>query len=119
MRVAWWAAAVGWAVVIFTFSTLPGSQVPGRYGSLAHFLEYAILGAVVYVALQIDTSPTRALVLAVLITSAYGISDEFHQAFVPMRVPDPMDWLIDTLGALSGALAARRFVQRGPRANRQ
>jgi len=93
--------------VIFGMSALPGSQVPGRFGSLAHFVEYAVFSALLYLALRVDTESTRAALLAVLIASVYAVSDEFHQSFVPMRTPDPADWLVDTLGAFAGAFGAR------------
>ena len=96
---------VAWAAVIFAFSAVPGSHVPGRIGPLAHVLEYAALGALLYSALRLDTTRKRALVLAVIIASCYAVTDEFHQAFVPMRVPDPVDWALDTAGAIAGALA--------------
>ncbi len=85
-------------------SALPGSNVPGRFGTLAHFVEYAIFAALLYLALRVDMSRTRAAVLALLIASAYAVTDEFHQSFVPMRTPDPADWAVDTLGALAGVL---------------
>ena len=34
----------------------------------------------------------------------YGVTDEFHQHFVPMRTPDVADWGMDTIGATTGAL---------------
>jgi VanZ family protein len=46
-------------------------------------------------------------VIALLIASAYAVTDEYHQSFVPMRVPDPADWALDTLGALAGVLGMR------------
>lgn len=94
-----WIAVASWASVIFWFSSLPGSQVPGRFGSLGHFGEYAILGALLLLALG---APDR-LLPAVALASAYGVTDEIHQLFVPGRCADPVDWLIDTLGALVGA----------------
>jgi len=36
-------------------------------------------------------------------TSLYGASDEYHQAFVPNRNPAVSDWVADSLGALVGA----------------
>jgi VanZ family protein len=39
--------------------------------------------------------------LAVLLASLYGVSDEAHQAFVPGRSADAVDWLADTVGALA------------------
>ncbi len=46
-----------------------------------------------------------ALVVAVLVTSLYGASDEWHQAFVPLRDPDVHDWFADSTGATLGAVA--------------
>ncbi|PKQ37627.1 MAG: teicoplanin resistance protein VanZ [Actinobacteria bacterium HGW-Actinobacteria-1] len=99
-RIASWIAVAVWASVIFWFSSLTGSQVPGRYGSLGHFGEYAIFGALILLALE---TPAR-LLPAVALASAYGITDEVHQLFVSGRQADPVDWLVDTLGALVGAV---------------
>ena len=107
LRLLPWLAVGGWMAVIFTMSSLSGSQVPGRFGSLGHFGEYAILGALLVVAL---TSPKRA-VLAVALASAYGVTDELHQLFVPGRMSDPVDWLVDTLGAIVGVYVATRIYR--------
>lgn len=45
----------------------------------------------------------KALVCAILCASFYGVSDEIHQYFVPSRSCDPVDWMIDTIGATCGA----------------
>jgi len=92
--------------VIFRLSALPGSQVPGRFGSLGHFLGYAVLGVLFFLALIPERSPMAAFALAVLFCSVYGITDEFHQSFVPGRTPDIVDWGVDTMGAACGAAAA-------------
>lgn len=105
-RVIRWGLVTGWAAVIFMFSAIPGSNVPGRYGSLAHFIEYAVFGALLYIAFRYDRPPTTALFLAVAVASLYGVTDEFHQSFVPMRVPDVRDWAMDTAGAIAGAATA-------------
>lgn len=106
-RAVRWIAVLSWAAVIFAMSSIPGSGLPaGRYATLAHFLEYALLAALLYTALRLDLSAGRALAIAVIVASAYGFTDEVHQAFVPMRTPDPVDWVVDTLGATAGAGAA-------------
>jgi hypothetical protein len=46
--------------------------------------------------------------LAVLIVSAFGVTDEWHQSFVPGRDCDVFDWLADTAGA---ALAVTLYVK--------
>ena len=116
-RFAFWSPVVAWAGVIFLGSSVPGSKIPGHIPSeVGHLGEYCVLGVLLYIALRLDLSPGRALVAAVAIASAYGVSDEFHQRFVVMRTPDVYDWALDTVGALAGAavalMAARRLARR-------
>jgi VanZ family protein len=111
-RTAAWIATGLWAGVIFRFSALPGSQIPGRFGELGHLGEYAIFGGLLYLALRVDLDRGRALAIAIIAASAYGVSDEFHQHFVVMRTPDVTDWGLDTLGAACGALAVAVAVGR-------
>jgi VanZ family protein len=37
-----------------------------------------------------------------LLVSALGAADEWHQQFIPGRRMDARDWLADTAGAVSG-----------------
>lgn len=106
-----WLAVIVWAAVIFGASSLQGSQVPGRFSVEGHLGEYVILGALLWWALGGMGGGWRPVLLAILIASLYGVSDEFHQSFVPGRVPDPADWALDTIGAATGALAAMAAVR--------
>jgi len=108
-----WTATAAWMAVIFAMSSLPGSAIPGTGSEIAHFVTYGVLGGLLYLAISHETPDRiRAIMLAVLISSAYGVSDEFHQAFVPGRVPDVVDWGIDTLGSLAGALTTHAALRR-------
>lgn len=105
-RLTYWAPVVLWAAVIFVLSSIPdlGTGL-GTWDTvlrkLAHTAEYAILGGLILRAV-------RSAPAAVLLASAYAITDEVHQAFVTGRQGSPLDWLIDTAGAVLGvALAAR------------
>jgi len=108
--------AVAWMALIFFFSELPGSAVPGRFGWLGHLLAYAVLGVLYLAALDPQLRAQKAAVLAVALASAYGIVDEVHQLFTPGRSSDPVDWVVDTVGALAGValvvVIARRTAQR-------
>jgi VanZ family protein len=48
----------------------------------------------------------RAIGAAWLIASLYGVTDEFHQAFVPMRAPSAADVVADAAGAALALAAA-------------
>lgn len=111
-RVFRWLPAAAWAAVIFGMSSIPGTNVPGRFSYLGHIVEYSVLGAALAWALAADRKGVGVVALAVAIASAYGITDEFHQSFVPLRTPDPMDWLVDTAAATAGALIAYKALQR-------
>lgn len=103
-----WAVVVAWMAVIFRLSALPGSSVPGHFGNYAHFGEYAVLGCLITLAFR----EPRSWLWAVAMASAYGVTDELHQLFVPGRVADPLDWVIDTLGAIAGALLIAWFLRK-------
>jgi VanZ family protein len=45
------------------------------------------------------------VIAAIVMTAAYGVSDEFHQSFVPMRSVEAMDVVADTVGASLAAFA--------------
>ncbi len=52
------------------------------------------------------------MVVVLTVTILYGISDEFHQSFVPGRQPSWYDVLADGLGGLLGVLAVALQTQR-------
>ncbi|MDR2108283.1 MAG: VanZ family protein [Coriobacteriales bacterium] len=101
--------ALLWAALIFGLSSIQGSgypEHPGFLNYIAHFGEYLVLAVLVTLALHGPKQPLwRSALIAVLAASVYAVSDEFHQYFVPGRECDPVDWAVDTLGALVGALA--------------
>lgn len=108
-RLTYWAPVVLWAAVIFVLSSIPdlGTGL-GTWDTilrkLAHTAEYAILGGLILRAVQ--SAPA-----AVLLASAYAVTDEVHQTFVTGRHGSPLDWLIDTAGAILGVALAARFSQ--------
>lgn len=75
---------------------------------IAHFCEYTLLGALLANALRASgVRRGRAWLVAILLASAYGVTDEFHQLFVPGRACDPADWVVDTCGGALGATLVR------------
>jgi VanZ family protein len=105
-----WLAVAAYAALIFWLSSRPDPlpELSARvWDKAAHFLAYGGLGFLLLLAVRASgAAPGRAAVLAALLTSAYGVSDEVHQAFVPLRQADPRDWLADTVGGAAGVAAA-------------
>jgi VanZ family protein len=102
-RIWQWGPVVLWAGVIFALSSIPSLGTGlGIWDevlrSLAHALEFAVLGALLARALS---SPWAALALA----SLYAVTDEIHQSFVTGRAGTVSDWAIDTAGAALGVAA--------------
>jgi VanZ family protein len=103
--------AVVWAGVIFLFSSF--SNPPGASGhewqsDIAHTVEYAVLGLLVWRALEMTGGRRKQWVLAIVawgVCILYGASDEFHQSFVANRDANVMDVGFDALGAAIGIAA--------------
>lgn len=101
-----WLPPILWMGVIFIASSLSGSDLGGlsAYSFFGHLGEYAILGALLFLAAR-RTWPDRAsMILAIGVASLYGVTDELHQFLTPGRTPDPLDWATDTLGAFVGVV---------------
>jgi VanZ family protein len=74
------------------------------WDKLLHFVEYGGLATLFARALLGEGLAVPAtIVAAVVLTSAYGASDEIHQSTVPQRQADVRDWLVDGVGASVGA----------------
>ncbi len=98
-----------WAGTIFMFSSF--SQLPGpeqAYADfilkkIAHMLVYGVLYALVLRGTVLVTSSKdteQRLVIPLLITMLYAISDEFHQSLVPGRSATLRDIGYDLVGML-------------------
>lgn len=100
--------ALLWAGFIFYLSAQPSLPSPPIIfkDKIAHFGVYFILAfllaRIVFYKPKEIAERYLFLVVVVLI-SIYGITDEFHQSFVPGRTVDFFDWVADTVGAIGGA----------------
>lgn len=113
----WIAYGAPVAVMAGIFLLSSRSHLPDLDGGrnfqniVGHFVAYAALGASLAVLLRsLGWSAVRALFIAIVLATLYGVTDEFHQSLVPNRSTDPKDVLVDFLGATAGALAAMRLM---------
>lgn len=126
-----WIAVVAMAAAIFWMSANTGQSINQGLGIISavkaalasgacalfghevdvspvgHFTEYLVFGALLFNALRFHMGPRAALVAALALGSLYGVTDEWHQLFVPERSCDPADWTVDTVASLCGAACMR------------
>ena len=108
-----------YAAMIFLLSST--SEVPGNAGGLfpgsdklLHFVEFFILGGLLYLAFAYAGWQPWDAPLAISLGVAYGFVDEFHQLFVTGRSTDIFDALADAAGVLV-AVGILMFLERRAR----
>jgi VanZ family protein len=90
-----------------TLALLPKTNWLLSFDITSNLLGYLPLGLLLMLALRRSGAHAGlALLLAVALPSALSYACEVLQHFVPGRVPAREDWLMNTAGALSGALLA-------------
>ncbi len=112
------------AAYLMVFARLGGAE-------RSHMFEYCVIGAFIYEALTERASQGRRVflppLLAFVVTSLVGVIDEYIQVFLPNRVFDPDDIIVNTVSAflaVSGMAVlgwARRWtrkIRRDRRASR-
>ena len=109
MSKSFWAlSAAAWALLIFRLTTMPQiTTVPDTLlqqimMSGAHFFFFGTLAVFTYI-----TFPSRFAALS--LASVYGLVIELVQRGIPGRSADPVDWLLDTFGAVTFLLIIKKL----------
>jgi VanZ family protein len=102
-----WGPVVLYMGIIFILSHQSDVSIPaGLSDKSSHSLAYTGLGVLIVRALAggLPAPVTlRIALLAVVLTTAYGASDEVHQMFVPGRSAELYDLYADAIGGAIGA----------------
>ena len=103
----YWAPILIYILIIFIQSSYPTLDTPtgSHLDKLLHLTAYAILGflfARAYGASRLKNNTVWVIVLGIVSASLYGILDEVHQYFVPMRRADMLDVGANILGSVIG-----------------
>ncbi len=108
----YWFPLLGYMLTIFFLSSqssLPQQPEFIHFDKICHLIEFGILGYLSYRAFvhsNLTVLKKNALLLAIIFTILFGISDEFHQFFVPLRQPDVYDIMADSFGTIIGTFSA-------------
>jgi hypothetical protein len=119
-----WATVVAWMGLIFFLSAQPRLPqvippgLPPIQDVLGHFTVYAVLAVLLWWALR-GAGVRHPMLWAFIAAVLYGVSDEWHQNFVPNRHPDVFDLATDLAGAAIALLVVQwRLKARRPLADR-
>jgi len=103
-----WIPVIVYAGIIFYYSSLsePLGKIPlfPHADKLIHFFEFAFLGLLLRRALlnaSVSYFQQHHIFWTVILGVIYGISDEFHQSFVPGREVAAWDLFFDSIGILA------------------
>ncbi len=98
-------AYCGFIFYLSSRSSLPTPMLFPHQDKLLHMGAYFIMGMLAWRFFRHYSSRLFLSVNTVLFCSLYGISDEWHQSFVPGRQIDFYDWVADTSGGFLAVVA--------------
>lgn len=108
-------ALLAYCGLIFWLSSqerLPMPSVVAFQDKVLHFGAYFVMAILSWRALRhTGVQKSNLALLCLLFCSLYGLSDEWHQSFVPGRTASVWDWLADSLGAATAALTLKQRQQ--------
>lgn len=118
----YWLPLIAWSGVIFALSHTSGDTLDSTVDETAQFIplefllsqefahmaQFGVLAALAYRLLASYETLPRMWTLggALLFAVCYGVTDEFHQMFVPGRSATLGDLALDTIGAALGLVGA-------------
>lgn len=91
------------AVTIFLFSnqtSIPGNIAQLNLATLYHLAIFFAFTFFLTLSIKSKQLNKKTLIIIILISLAYALSDEFHQLFVPGRFASLKDVLMDMIGSL-------------------
>jgi VanZ family protein len=74
-----------------------------------HYVAYFIMALTIAYGMGKRAGTWKGCLLNIVLCVLYGITDEWHQSFVPMRSPDLLDLLHDGMGAAAASLLVLLF----------
>ena len=107
-QLVWPIAVAALVVLASSRSTVAGSRIEGL-DKVTHFAVYGLLATLVC---RLGRG-WRSAVWSLLVVSVFGVTDEWHQSFVPGRLAEVADWVADTVAVTlyAGWAAYRQLLE--------
>ncbi len=112
-----WLPPAGIALLILVLSSIPGKAFPAHpdfLNSAVHFGEFAVLSYLIARALYLSSKTKKLsslLMTCFFVSVLFGVATEVYQFAIPHRLFDPLDILVDSVGALAGILVFWGWVK--------
>jgi VanZ family protein len=105
--------------IIFIQSSFPAKVYPEveffEADKLIHILIYGVLSLLCYIFLihqqKFPVLFSNPFVFTILICSLYGLTDEVHQLYVPLRNGNVYDWIADITGVILTVFLIKYFLK--------
>ena len=94
-----WPVALALGIVFCSSQPVWEPNVVPNNDKIIHFFVFGLLATLVARITMVRRTRPIGIYAAILIVSAFGATDEFHQYFTPGRSSDFFDWVADTAGA--------------------
>ncbi len=113
----YWLPLYLYAALIFVLSSLSKPPLHPQFlfgDKLFHTVEYILFGCLAARAFKnarVSTFKMHFSIWALLCGLIYGLSDEFHQLFVPGRQADINDVAFDVLGTFLGVMLIKKVMK--------
>ena len=110
-----WLITLTYMGLIYFLSSLTLDRLPSLpHGSdkILHTCLYAVLSFLYFHSLSRSGIKRHCFLIALLLTSIYAVSDEFHQYFVPGREASAGDLIADFIGGFIGSSLASAMTCR-------
>ncbi|MDO8282008.1 MAG: VanZ family protein [Thermodesulfovibrionia bacterium] len=112
--ILFWFLTLSYMSLIFFLSSIAYPDIvplPKNSDKVIHFFEYAVLSVLFFLSFKKSGVIRNILWLSIVLATFYGITDEYHQSYVPGRYSSIGDVVADFIGSAAGALSLKLILK--------
>ena len=105
---------ISYLSIVIYFSSQPANELSWfsqlwKFDKVVHFIEYFGVGFLLINALKIKPLTKTQWEYAIFFLFLFPVCDEILQYYIPTRIPDIYDVIVDVFGGLFGAYIRRYY----------